>query len=72
MNLTKTATRNLKDTDPMPFGKHQGTPMQDVPASYLHWLWVEEGVQDNKFHRLHGYIKRSLGALRMENPDLIW
>lgn len=28
----------LTDTDPMPFGKHRGALMQDVPASYLDWL----------------------------------
>lgn len=33
------AAGKLTDTDPMPFGKYKGTPMQDVPASYLHWLW---------------------------------
>ena len=32
----------LTDTDPMPFGKCAGQPMQDVPASYLHWLWHQE------------------------------
>lgn len=32
----------LTDTDPMPFGKFAGQPMQDVPASYLHWLWHQE------------------------------
>ena len=32
--------------DPMPFGKHKGTPLSDVDPSYLDWLveqdWVEE------------------------------
>jgi len=28
----------LTDLDLMPFGKFKGTPMQDVPASYLSWL----------------------------------
>ena len=30
----------LEDTDSMPFGKYgrEGKLMQDVPASYLHWL----------------------------------
>lgn len=27
----------LTDTCPMPHGKHKGTAMQDVPASYLIW-----------------------------------
>lgn len=30
--------RACKDTDPFPFGKYFGTPMIDVPASYLIWL----------------------------------
>lgn len=35
----------LNDTDPMPFGKHKGEPMQDVPARYLQWLW-NDGMKD--------------------------
>lgn len=29
------------DLDKMPFGKYKGEPLQDVPASYLLWLWDE-------------------------------
>ena len=29
----------LKDTDPMPFGKYKGTPMVNVKASYLIWIY---------------------------------
>ena len=25
-------------TTPMPFGKHQGTMIADLPANYLHWF----------------------------------
>ena len=25
----------------MPYGKHKGTPMKDVPASYLLWIYDE-------------------------------
>ena len=39
----------LTDTDPMPFGKHKGEPMQDVPASYLRWLW-NDGLRDYSKH----------------------
>lgn len=31
----------LRDTDPMPFGKYQGTPMANVPDSYLIWLYTK-------------------------------
>lgn len=32
----------FNDLDPMPFGKHKGEPMQDVPARYLSWLWNQD------------------------------
>ncbi len=28
----------MKDTDKMPFGKHKGESMANVPASYLLWI----------------------------------
>lgn len=58
----------LTDTDPMPFGKYKGTPMQDVPVEYLHWCY-----HNIAFHKdLNDYIRRSIDALKMEKPDLIW
>lgn len=41
------------DTDPMPFGKYKGEPMQDVPASYLAWLW-RDGLRDYSRSRPDG------------------
>lgn len=48
----------MDDDDLMPFGKHQGTPMGEVPAHYLDWLigqpWVsqwpavQQYILDNK------------------------
>ncbi len=61
----------LSDTDPMPFGKHKGVPMQDVPASYLHYLW-QNGMKEDRQSPVADYIRRSLSALRVEHPDLIW
>lgn len=65
----------LQDTDKMPFGKHQGTPMQDVPASYFFWLWTNE--RDPMSHKVKvdpvaAYIQRNMGALQKEHPDGIW
>ena len=60
----------LDDLSPMPFGKHKGTPMQDVPASYFHWLWTE--IQHDKSSPVGDYIRRNLNALRKELPDAIW
>lgn len=61
----------LNDTDPMPFGKHKGIPMQDVPAAYLHWLWVN-GKKESKTCPVASYIKENLTALKQEYPDGIW
>lgn len=61
----------LNDLDPMPFGKHKGIPMQDVPASYLHWLW-SNGKKDDKDCPVAGYIRKSLSVLKTEYKDGIW
>lgn len=61
----------LKDTDPMPFGKHKGEPMQDVPAGYLHYLW-NNGLKDDKNSQVAIYIRSNLDALKKEHPDGIW
>ena len=60
----------LTDLSPMPFGMHKGKPMQDVPASYLHYLW-SNGVKSEK-SPLHDYIQKNLQALKQEFPDGIW
>ena len=62
---------SLSDLDPMPFGKHKGVPMQDVPASYLHWLW-SDGKKHDVQCPVADYIRRNLHALEQEHPDGIW
>lgn len=32
--------------EPMPFGKHEGTKLQDLPANYVEWLLEQEWFQD--------------------------
>jgi len=64
--------RALKDTDKMPWGKHEGARMQDVPAHYFHYFWTEKGLKDDKSDPVADYIRRSLGALKKEYPDGIW
>lgn len=61
----------LTDLDPMPFGKYKGLPMQDVPASYLHYLW-HNGIKNEPNNSVGDYIRRSLSALKQEHPDGIW
>ncbi len=60
----------LGDLSPMPFGKHRGTPMQDVPAAYLHWLWHQPDF--DRSSPVGAYIANNRSALEIENDDLIW
>ena len=57
------------DLTTMPFGIHKGEPLQDVPASYLHWLWTQRPMDDQN---LEDYIRANLPALKLEFPDGIW
>lgn len=61
----------LGDTDPMPFGKHKGQPMELVPASYLHWLWTQ-GKEHDQVCPVADYIRRNLNALQKEYSNGIW
>jgi len=65
-----------KDNTPMPFGKYKGTPLADVDATYLHWLWNSaNGPLSGKTpgsDPLADYIRANIGALSKEHPDGIW
>ena len=63
--------KKLEDLDLMPFGKYKGKPMQDIPANYLHYLWVN-GMMHDKQSNVADYIKRNLHALKQEHPDGVW
>lgn len=60
----------LTDESEMPFGKHKGEKMKDVPAKYLLWLW-DNGVWQEKGRDLHNYIKGAFSALETECKDYI-
>lgn len=55
----------LKDDDKMPFGQHESTIMELVPANYLDWLrdqyWLEL-----KYPEVADYIKRNEKAIDHE------
>lgn len=57
----------LTDEDPMPFGKHKGQRMADVPASYFAWL----KDQNCQHPGVRGYIENSWSAILSELPDRI-
>lgn len=58
--------------DKMPFGKHKDEMMQDVPASYLHYLWTHGKESETKTCAVADYIARNLEALKLEHKDGIW
>lgn len=52
----------LTDNDPMPFGKHKGVALINIPAGYL--IYIYENMD------LHGpikdYIKKNLDVLKIQ------
>ena len=45
--------------------------MMDVPAAYLHWLWVN-GKKEDKQCPVAGYIRANMEALKIEHTDGVW
>lgn len=43
----------LTDESLMPFGKHKGEKMANVPASYLLWLYDEYTMPNPRFGFIH-------------------
>lgn len=69
----------LEDLDPMPFGQYKGQPLQEVPASYLFFLWIHGMKQESRDTSsssrrlaLANYIWNNLSHLKKEHPDGIW
>ncbi len=52
----------LKDTSPMPFGKHKGMMLGKVPADYLIWLHG----QPKLFKDLKDYLDKNIELLKQE------
>lgn len=50
------------DETPMPFGKHKGTAMANVPADYLLYL-LDAGIKEGP---VKAYIMDNIEALRAE------
>lgn len=56
----------LMDADLMPFGMHEGTRMEHVPASYLDWL---HGQDLSSHLDVLGYIERNRDLIDKELED---
>jgi uncharacterized protein (DUF3820 family) len=67
------ALHKLIDT-PMPYGKHKGTAIADLPGNYLNWF-AREGFPPGELGRLlalmheidHNGLKHLLHPLRQRN-----
>lgn len=55
----------MKDSDVMPFGKHKGEKLGDIPASYLLWAYDQEWCVIN-FPLLAAYVAKNYKALEQE------
>ena len=53
------------DNTKMPFGKHKGLKLEDVPATYLLWL-LDQMMEDDDKARLVVYIMENKSALESE------
>lgn len=59
----------LTDEDTMPFGKHKGELLSDVPASYLIWLSEQDWISD--WPRLKNYIWNCQTDIEQETGNKI-
>lgn len=55
----------MKDSDIMPFGKHKGEKLGDVPASYLLWLGDQPDIK-KRHPELWAYIDSGRAHLEKE------
>lgn len=58
----------LSDDDEMPFGKHKGKKMRDVPADYLDWLRDQSFVRYS-WPKLYEYMRNNAGVIDKELED---
>lgn len=60
----------LTDASPMPYGKHAGKRMDEVPARYLIWLYDNaldrRAEPDRPSHAVAEYVHANLKALEQE------
>lgn len=53
------------ETKAMTFGKHKGKDFDDVPASYMLWLWEQDWIED-AYPDVYSYIKKNLNMLQQD------
>jgi hypothetical protein len=56
------------DNTIMPWGKHKGMKLKDVPASYLLWCYGQPWMKDG-WPQLYAYLKAHEDQLMAEKVD---
>lgn len=51
----------------MPFGKHKGQDMENVPASYLLWLFEQDWI--SQWPDVKGYIDKNTAGIKKQIED---
>jgi hypothetical protein len=62
----------MNDKDRIGFGKYNGTPLEEIPASYYHYLWHNGMWKQCDSDPIADYIARNFNVLERENINLIW
>lgn len=55
------------DDTAMPWGKHKGRKLGEIPASYLLWLYEQPWIKD--WQGLHLYLKANEDRLMLEKRE---
>ena len=63
----KPPTEKYTDETIMPWGKHKGEALKDMPADYFMWLSDQTWVSD--WPQLHIYIQENKDAFAAEKKD---
>lgn len=58
----------MKHDDKMYFGKHTGTPLEEVPAAYLLWLFEQPWFAEQHLE-LHEYIEYHYEEIETRNYE---
>lgn len=57
----------LGDEDKMPFGKHKGEKLVNIPGKYLLYIY-ESGISDSN-ERVKAYIKENLEVIKQQAKE---
>lgn len=66
------SAKELTDSDPMPFGPHEGEQMEDVPASYLLWLEQTSLLQPHPEVQVYIHSVRNFLIQEVRHGAKLW